>query len=338
MNLSGNNGVTPRRCLAEDTQVEPIDNPAPTRARRGRAGLRLDKRAIAAGMAGLLAAGTLFTYAVTGRAGQGAGFGLDASAAVPDAAQAAAESGFGYRPQDHPSRNTIRDNISDAAVDVTAQQRLSQLDQAASQALELEAEGSSEERSRQMEADLKLVAAQAEELKKQAEEASELLRLASQSAKKNGSSGKITAEQIEVLSTKGASMPLKENFAIGARYGQLGIWARYHTGQDFRASTGTPVYAVAPGVVLSPTKASWAGNNIVIQHAEGATLYAHLSRSLVSPNEVVKPGQLIGYVGATGRVTGAHLHFEFYKNGTTPGDVYSASDPMVFLRQIGATK
>jgi len=74
----------------------------------------------------------------------------------------------------------------------------------------------------------------------------------------------------------------------------------------------------------------------VIQHSNGgATLYAHMSKRVVRPGEAVTAGQLIGYVGNTGRSFGAHLHFEYYKPGVTPGDVYSASNPMSFLRSLG---
>lgn len=133
-------------------------------------------------------------------------------------------------------------------------------------------------------------------------------------------------------------MPLKENYSIGASFGQTGSWARYHTGQDFRAPEGTPIYAAASGIVLSPTAASWAGNNVVIMHMNGGTtLYAHQSQVVVKPGQAVKAGDLIGYVGQTGRSFGAHLHFEYYPAGTTPGDVYKATDPMAFLRSQGVT-
>ena len=83
--------------------------------------------------------------------------------------------------------------------------------------------------------------------------------------------------------------------------------------------------------------AGWAGGKYVtINHANGSsTLYAHLSGRVVSAGQPVKAGQLIGYVGNEGRSFGAHLHFEYYPAGTLPGDVYSAADPMSWLRSIG---
>ncbi|NHB85610.1 M23 family metallopeptidase [Tessaracoccus sp. HDW20] len=81
---------------------------------------------------------------------------------------------------------------------------------------------------------------------------------------------------------------------------------------------GTPIYAVASGVILSPTAGGWAGTNVVIRHANGgSTLYAHMSRKVVSTGQTVKAGQLIGYVGVSGRSFGAHLHMEYYKAGVT---------------------
>ncbi len=86
-------------------------------------------------------------------------------------------------------------------------------------------------------------------------------------------------------------------------------------GIDFGAARGTPVYAAADGVVIiSRGGGGWNGgygNYIVITHNNGAqTLYSHLKSVAVSPGQSVSSGQTIGYVGSTGRVTGAHLHFE----------------------------
>nr|WP_242681439.1 M23 family metallopeptidase [Tessaracoccus sp. SD287] len=123
---------------------------------------------------------------------------------------------------------------------------------------------------------------------------------------------------------------------MSAYFGKTGLWSRYHTGQDFAAPTGTPVYAASSGIVGQSRAGGWAGVHLVVNHANGgSTLYAHLSGKAVSPGQPVKAGQLIGYVGNTGNSYGAHLHFEYYPAGALPGDVYSASDPMAWLRSIG---
>lgn len=139
------------------------------------------------------------------------------------------------------------------------------------------------------------------------------------------------------LAVDGASLPLAQGtYRNSAQFGATGSWARYHTGMDFSASSGTPVYAVVEGTVVESGAGSWAGTHVVIRAADGShTLYAHLSAKTVSPGTLVGAGQQIGTVGETGRAFGAHLHFEYYKPGERPGDVYSASNPATFLESLG---
>ena len=126
---------------------------------------------------------------------------------------------------------------------------------------------------------------------------------------------------------------------IGARFGQYGSWSRYHTGLDFRAAYGTPIKAVADGVVLyAGNSGDWAGNHVAIRHAGGSTtMSSHMSSIAVSGGQSVKSGQIIGYVGSTGRAFGAHLHFELYPAGVRYGDVYKAVNPVPWLRSIGVS-
>jgi len=102
------------------------------------------------------------------------------------------------------------------------------------------------------------------------------------------------------------------------RHPILGYY-RMHTGIDWSAPTGTPIIAVASGVV---EKAGWSGGygkQTIIRHTNGyETSYSHQSRIAggVVPGARVRQGQIIGYVGTTGLSTGAHLHFELIVNGT----------------------
>ena len=90
-----------------------------------------------------------------------------------------------------------------------------------------------------------------------------------------------------------------------------------HAGIDFGASCGTPIRAAGSGVVLSAAPNDGYGNATVINHGGGlATLYGHQSAFAVSAGQVVAQGQVIGYVGSTGKSTGCHLHFEVRVNGT----------------------
>ncbi|GLS83461.1 peptidoglycan DD-metalloendopeptidase family protein [Paraferrimonas haliotis] len=91
---------------------------------------------------------------------------------------------------------------------------------------------------------------------------------------------------------------------------------RPHNGVDFATPVGTPVLAPADGVVRTVTNHRFAGRYVVIQHGDRyRTRFLHLSRALVSPGQTVRQGQVIARSGATGRITGPHLHYELHVNG-----------------------
>ena len=92
---------------------------------------------------------------------------------------------------------------------------------------------------------------------------------------------------------------------------------KMHEGMDFTAKTGTPIFATGDGVVArADNTVSGYGNHIVIRHGFGyETLYGHLSKYKSSAGQRVKRGDIIGYVGSTGRSEGPHLHYEVHKNG-----------------------
>jgi murein DD-endopeptidase MepM/ murein hydrolase activator NlpD len=108
--------------------------------------------------------------------------------------------------------------------------------------------------------------------------------------------------------------------AIISRYGMrrhpiLG-YRRMHSGLDFRAAHGTPIYAATDGRVTMAGRNGSYGNYVRLNHAGGlGTGYAHMSRIAVQNGQTVRRGQVIGYVGSTGLSTGAHLHYEMYRNG-----------------------
>ncbi|MCT9077045.1 M23 family metallopeptidase [Streptomyces fulvoviolaceus] len=107
-----------------------------------------------------------------------------------------------------------------------------------------------------------------------------------------------------------------------------------HTGVDFHASSGTSVHAVGRGTVVEAGWGGSYGNEIVIKMNDGTyTQYGHLSSIAVSVGQSVTPGQQIGLSGATGNVTGPHLHFE----ARTTAEYGSDIDPVAYLRSHGVS-
>jgi murein DD-endopeptidase MepM/ murein hydrolase activator NlpD len=99
---------------------------------------------------------------------------------------------------------------------------------------------------------------------------------------------------------------------------------RLHAGLDFSAPTGTPIYATSDGVVQAAGfNTDGYGNKVVINHGYGfQTLYAHMVRVKAKQGQTVKRGEVIGYVGSTGKSTGSHLHYEVIKRGAKVDPVY----------------
>lgn len=143
----------------------------------------------------------------------------------------------------------------------------------------------------------------------------------------NGDTGTSTSTWVSPIA--------KGVYTLTSRYGTrpnpTGAGTDFHTGLDFSAPTGTPIVAAVSGTV---TSAGWAGNYgnlVIIETADGTqTYYAHQADGgiRVQVGQTVSAGERIGTVGATGRTTGAHLHFEVQING-------HSTDPYTFLTQHG---
>lgn len=116
-----------------------------------------------------------------------------------------------------------------------------------------------------------------------------------------------------VINVTGYAMPVgHSNVRVTSNYGYRAKFGRMHKGIDLGIRSNDTIYAAYDGKVrLTSYEARGYGNYIIIRHPnELETVYGHLNKSLVKPNQVVKAGQPIGLGGSTGRSTGPHLHFE----------------------------
>lgn len=158
---------------------------------------------------------------------------------------------------------------------------------------------------------------------------------ATQSSAKKAAALKAAAAPKAEASAAGFTLPVA-GAGVGTPYKMSGsMWSSgYHTGVDFVVPTGTSLKSVGAGTVVSAGWGGAYGNQVVIQLADGHyAQYAHLSSLSVSAGQAVTEGQQVGLSGATGNVTGPHLHFEIR---TTP-DYGSDVDPLAYLRGKGVS-
>lgn len=115
-------------------------------------------------------------------------------------------------------------------------------------------------------------------------------------------------------------------YHLTGRFGMVsGLWSSFHTGLDFAAPSGTPIFAVANGVITSTGWDGPYGNKTVETLTDGTEIwYAHQSEIGVTPGQTVTGGETIGKVGSTGNTTGPHVHIEVRPGGGDPVDPYPA--------------
>ncbi|MDF3821514.1 LysM peptidoglycan-binding domain-containing M23 family metallopeptidase [Leptospira sp. 96542] len=130
---------------------------------------------------------------------------------------------------------------------------------------------------------------------------------------KNASSSRIIKKKIFILPVQGGRITSR----FGRRVDPFNKYNRvYHTGLDLAAKVGSPVLSASDGEVVFTGRNGGYGNSVTIQHKNGyKTVYAHCSQILVEVGETVKMGRVVALVGRTGTATGAHLHFEVFRNG-----------------------
>ncbi|MEV0176656.1 M23 family metallopeptidase [Streptomyces sp. NPDC050803] len=174
-------------------------------------------------------------------------------------------------------------------------------------------------------------AADEAEQRKKAEEAAR--KKAAEAAKEAREAKERAAREAERKRLNTFVTPIAGSYVSTSYKAGGAVWSSgSHTGVDFHASSGTSVRSVGMGTVVEAGWGGAYGNQIVIKMNDGTyTQYGHLSSIGVSVGQTVTPGQQIGLSGATGNVTGPHLHFE----ARTTAEYGSDIDPVAYLRSHG---
>jgi murein DD-endopeptidase MepM/ murein hydrolase activator NlpD len=252
------------------------------------------------------------------------GLGVAGSVALTGAAQhtTLAATGATKELAKETSRGAERPRLDPAKVKSLADQRAEELSKIDSEVLEASMDKSAKVRDKALEAVSDATRRQA-------------ILIARGQAKRSDPQGPLA----DSSSGGKGCLPVRSGYRIAAGFGQTGPWSRYHTGLDFSSPVGTPLRAPAAGIVTNAgigPASGWAGNYVAIKYPNGThTLMAHMSSVSVSVGQTVSACQIVGAIGMTGRTFGAHVHLEVYPAGVKPGDVYSAVNPVPWLRAHG---
>ncbi|MFG3718291.1 M23 family metallopeptidase [Streptomyces massasporeus] len=165
--------------------------------------------------------------------------------------------------------------------------------------------------------------------------AAEMAERAKEAAEKARAAKERAAREAERKRLNTFVAPISGSYVSTSYKASSGLWSSgSHTGVDFHAASGTSVHAVGAGTVVEAGWGGSYGNQVVIKMNDGTyTQYGHLSSIGVSVGQKVTPGQQIALSGATGNVTGPHLHFE----ARTSPEYGSDIDPVAYLRSHGVS-
>lgn len=220
---------------------------------------------------------------------------------------------------------TAREALQTAKAELEAAQAETEATRAEQAAAQTELEGQRKEVQSliaQIAADEKATQQEIDKLEAAAKEQdAEIAKLDKELQKAIAAAKNSSSNQYQFDPGSGFYWPLpKERVSVNSFFGprRHPITGKYHnhSGTDIGAYTGTEIYAAHGGVVLTSAYHYSYGNYVVLSRGDGiTTLYAHMSKRAVKVGDVVKQGQVIGYVGSTGSSTAPHLHFEVRVNG-----------------------